>query len=79
MLTTYERRNEIIRIIRSEKCVSGARLARLTGVSLRTVRRDIDAISAYVPIYCDYGCHGGVKMMDIKEPSLNSDAKQLHM
>lgn len=64
MLTTFERRYEIIDLIRSQDGISGRELARRTGVSVRTIRRDIDAISLYVPIYCDYGCRGGIHILD---------------
>lgn len=66
-MTTYERRQEIVKIIIDHDGISCARLADLTGVSLRTVRRDIDAISAYVPIWCGSGCRGGVHMMNAEK------------
>lgn len=67
MLNTFDRRQEIINIIRRERTVTAPRLANLTGVSVRTVRRDIDAISVHLPIYCSCGRGGGISLLGDEE------------
>lgn len=62
---TTERRNEIIKILCRRRYDTIGNLANEFNVSYRTLRRDIEALSCYVPIYTQNGRYGGgVYMVD---------------
>ena len=62
---TTERRNEIVKILCRRRYETIGNLANEFNVSYRTIRRDIDALSSYVPIYTQSGRYcGGVYMVD---------------
>lgn len=56
---TAERRNEIMRILCRRRHEIVSNLATEFGVSERTIRRDIEALSATEPIYTQCGRYGG--------------------
>lgn len=70
---TAERRAEIIRILRSGKSVTMPQLADGLGASVRTIKRDIDALSVeeHYPILTVQGNGGGVRLLDYKHPHIN--------
>lgn len=59
MSRTYERRTQILKLLCRRRHDTIENLAFETGVSERTVRRDIDELSLYEPIYTVRGRHGG--------------------
>lgn len=54
-----KRRNEIVKILYGRGHETISNLAFEFGVSIRTIQRDIDAISLTVPVYTQTGRHGG--------------------
>ena len=60
--TPTERRMEMIRILYNNDMYTVENLAFRLGVSTRTIRRDINAISIRTPIGTKQGKHGGVFM-----------------
>lgn len=58
--TTTERRMEIVRILYSNDIYTIENLAFRLGVSARTIRRDIAAVSIRIPIGAKYGRNGGI-------------------
>ena len=58
-MKTTERRLELIRIMCSRRYEKTENLAFEFNVSEKTVRRDIDAVSATVPLYTKRGAYGG--------------------
>ena len=63
-MNTLERRNEIIRILNSQKIVTVAKLAQRLGVSERTISRDIIYLSSTVPLITTQGKNGGISLME---------------
>lgn len=62
---TVERRSEIIRLLSRRRHEKIENLAFEFGVSEKTIRRDIEALSLSAPIYTQAGRYGGgVYMMD---------------
>ena len=62
---TAERRNEILKILCRRRHETIHNLASEFGVSERTIRRDIEALSISEPIYTQSGRYnGGVYIMD---------------
>lgn len=60
-----ERRLEIIKILCQRRHEKMSNLAFEFGVSLRTIQRDINEISAFIPIYIKTGRYeGGVYLID---------------
>lgn len=58
------RRFEIMRLLCRRRHETVENIAAEFGVSLRTVRRDIEVLSFTEPIYTKAGRHGGVYVMD---------------
>ncbi len=58
--TPTERRMEIVRILYSNDIYTTENLAFRLGVSARTIRRDIAAVSIRIPIGAKYGRNGGM-------------------
>ena len=62
---TAERRSEILKILCRSRHETVPRLAAELGVSERTIRRDIEALSLTAPLYTQQGRYdGGVYVMD---------------
>lgn len=62
---TFERRDEILKILCRRRHETIPRLALELGVSERTIRRDIEAISITAPVYTQQGRYdGGVYVME---------------
>ena len=60
-----ERRNELLKILCRRRHETIRNLASEFGVSERTIRRDIEALSLSVPIYTKIGRYsGGVYLVD---------------
>ena len=62
-----ERQRAIIEVLKSCKHETIRNLAFEFGVSARTIRRDIDALSVTEPISTKPGCHGGVSYVGKKQ------------
>lgn len=64
-MKTAERRYEIMKTLCRRRYDTMQNLASEFGVSMRTVQRDIEALSSIEPIYTQCGKHGGgVYVMD---------------
>lgn len=63
-LGTAERRQKILILLCRRRHDTIENLASEFGVSERTIRRDIEALSATDPIYTQTGRHGGVYVAD---------------
>ena len=62
---TAERRNAIMKILCRRRFETMPKLAEVFGVSVRTIRRDIEVLSLTDPIYTQSGRYeGGVYVMD---------------
>lgn len=58
------RRYKIMKLLCRRRCETVQNIAAELGVSLRTVRRDIEELSLTEPIYTKSGRQGGVYVMD---------------
>ena len=56
---TAERRYEIVKILCRRRYETISNLASELGVSMRTIQRDIEALSETTPIYTKFGKYGG--------------------
>jgi len=60
----FERRTTLLKVLTRRRHCHIKELAYELGVSPRTIRRDIVALSLYAPIYTTTGIHGGIFLMD---------------
>ncbi len=60
----YERRTTLLKVLTRRRHCHIEELANELGVSPRTIRRDIVALSLHAPIYTTTGSQGGVFLMD---------------
>lgn len=67
-----ERRSEIISILLIRRHVTASELSCELDVAVRKIKRDIQALWFYYPIYTKPGVAGGVFMADHYNPHLNS-------
>ena len=61
---TAERRYEIMKILCRRRYETIRNIASEFGVSMRTVQRDIEALSETEPIYTQFGKYGGVYVVE---------------
>lgn len=62
-ITTFERRMEILSLLKRNKSVSRLELARMFDVSSMAISRDIIALSGIAPISSNHGRYGGVYLV----------------
>ena len=67
-MTAAERREMIVATLRAERRVTMGRLAVALSCSVRTVCRDIDALSVSYPLVLSRGGGGGVALADWYHP-----------
>ena len=67
-LSTFERRMEIVSILKNMPKISRRELARRFSVSNMSITRDIIALSKYVPIASTYGKNGGIYIVNEYDP-----------
>lgn len=63
ILTTFERRMEILSLLKTGKKITRTALAKKFKVSLVAITRDIDALSVYAAIVSVRGRYGGVFLL----------------
>ncbi|KDM93171.1 helix-turn-helix transcriptional regulator [Photobacterium galatheae] len=67
----------ILMTLQSRELVSAAELARTCQVSVRSIYRDIDSLSALgIPVYSEQGVNGGYRLLDGYRTQLNGFSKQ---
>ncbi|NAW66601.1 WYL domain-containing protein [Photobacterium halotolerans] len=67
----------ILMILQSRDLVSAAELARDCQVSVRSIYRDIDSLSALgIPVYSEQGVNGGYRLLEGYRTQLNGFSKQ---
>ena len=72
-LNQFERRNAIIHILNSERHTTMAKLASELDVGMRTIRKDITALSLTFPLLTVRGRYGGgVELADWFRPSAHT-------
>lgn len=72
-LNQFERRNAIIHILSSERHTTMAKLASELDVGMRTIRKDITALSLTFPLLTVRGRYGGgVELADWFQPSAHT-------
>lgn len=79
-MDVYERRQEIMKILYQRNGETLTNLATEFGVSPKTIRRDIDAITRAMPIYIEKGRAGGVRFSEgskIKRPYITDAQKEV--
>lgn len=70
-MSVHERRAEIIKILEGRRKESVSNLAFALGVSIRTIKYDIEALTADYPIETVRGNGGCVKVADWYHPHRN--------
>jgi predicted DNA-binding transcriptional regulator YafY len=71
---------EIIYLILEKKCITARELSEHFGISMRTVYRDVEALSmAGIPIYTKQGKNGGIALVDkfVMDKAFVSEEEQL--
>ena len=71
-MNTTDRRMEIINILIVRRRTTANELAEEFGVTTRTIRNDIQALSPNFPIYTQQGGAGGIFMGDDYKPYINT-------
>ena len=71
-MNTTDRRMEIINILIVRRRTTANELAEEFGVTTRTIRNDIQALSPGYPIYTQQGGAGGIFMGDDYKPYINT-------
>ena len=67
-LTAYQRRNHIKNFLTYERQTTKLKLSYMYGVSIQTIRRDIDYLSEQLPIVTKPGNGGGIFLaMDVEK------------
>lgn len=59
-MTTFERRMQILSLLKTNKYISRLELARIFDVSNMAISRDITALSGIAPISSTHGRYGGI-------------------
>lgn len=67
-MSPSERRSAILDLLCSRRCETAENLAALFGVTSRTIRTDITALSCTYPIQTIRGRYGGIQMADWYHP-----------
>ena len=75
-MNTADRRMEIINILVVRRHTTTRELAEEFGVTTRTIRHDIQALSPTFPIYTQRGGAGGIFIGEDYKPYLNSLTKK---
>ena len=71
-MNTSDRRRRIINILIIRRHTTAKELAEELGVTARTIRNDIQALSPIYPIYTKQGENGGIFIRDDYKPYVNS-------
>lgn len=71
-MNTIDRRMAIMRIMVARRCTTARELAEELGVTTRTIRKDIQALSRGYPIYTQQGGAGGIFMNENYKPYMNT-------
>ena len=71
-MNTTDRRMEIVNILIVRRRTTAKELAEEFGVTTRTIRNDIQALSPNFPIYTQQGGAGGIFMGDDYKPYINT-------
>ncbi len=74
-MNTSERRSEIMNILIVRRQTTARELAEELGVTTRTIRNDIQALSPKFPLYTIQGGGGGIFIMDGYKPYMNTLSK----
>ena len=64
MQSALDRRQQILEVLSDRRQESVSNLANEFGVSVRTIKYDLEILSASAPIYTVQGNGGGVRVMD---------------
>ena len=63
-MKSYERHEEILRILCDKRRTTAKELGEMLNTSLRNIRRDVAVLSLHYPIYTVTGRYGGIYIMD---------------
>ncbi len=79
-MNTSDRRREIINILIIRRHTTAKELAEELGVTARTIRNDIQALSPEFPIYTQQGVNGGIYIGEEYRPYNNTlTSDELHI
>ncbi len=71
-MNTADRRSEIINILIVRRQTTAGELSEEFGVTVRTIQKDIQALSPGFPIYTKQGGNGGIFMEESYKPYINT-------